>query len=151
MVAYTRITFGDVCGMDGTRIRSACTMGFLFVYQAKKCFQGDSCQIRKSVGCACAGNAGNVFPATDFKGKRELAIPTCIKTRASRNFTCNFTYLVRGPWKLDCGRSCIIYEVLYCHDIKRSCFMWMRFIEIFATVFLKQNESIDINVHTLQL
>ena len=27
-----------------------------------------SCQIRKIAGCACAGNAGNVFPATDFKG-----------------------------------------------------------------------------------
>ena len=24
-------------------------------------------QIRKIVGCACAENAGNVFPATDFK------------------------------------------------------------------------------------
>ena len=24
-------------------------------------------QIRKIAGCACAGNAGNVFPATDFK------------------------------------------------------------------------------------
>ena len=23
-----------------------------------------SCQIRKIAGCACAGNAGNVFPAT---------------------------------------------------------------------------------------
>ena len=29
-----------------------------------------SYQIRKIAGCACAGNAGNVFPATDFKGKR---------------------------------------------------------------------------------
>ena len=27
-----------------------------------------SYQIRKIAGCACAGNAGNVFPATDFKG-----------------------------------------------------------------------------------
>ena len=27
-----------------------------------------SYQIRKIVGCACAGNAGNVFPDTDFKG-----------------------------------------------------------------------------------
>ena len=26
-----------------------------------------SYQIRKIVGCACAGNAGNVFPATDFE------------------------------------------------------------------------------------
>ena len=27
-----------------------------------------SYQIRKIAGCACAGNAGNVFPATDFNG-----------------------------------------------------------------------------------
>ena len=33
-----------------------------------------SCQICKIAGCACAGNAGNVFPA--------LAIPTCITARA---------------------------------------------------------------------
>ena len=29
--------------------------------------------IRKIAGCACAGNAGNIFPATDFKGNRLLA------------------------------------------------------------------------------
>ena len=29
-----------------------------------------SYQIRKIVGCACARNAGNIFPATDFKGNR---------------------------------------------------------------------------------
>ena len=74
-------------------------------------------QICKIAGCACAGNAGNVFPATDFKENRWLAIPTCITARASR--TCRdacrdrypavtgktlpacatriFTYLVRGP------------------------------------------------------
>ena len=38
-----------------------------------------SCQIRKIAGCACAGNAGNVFP--HYRG---LAIPTCITARASR-------------------------------------------------------------------
>ena len=27
-------------------------------------------QIRKIASCACTGNAGNVFPATDFKGSR---------------------------------------------------------------------------------
>ena len=82
-----------------------------------------SCQIRKSVGCACAENAENVFPATDFKGNHKLAIPTCITARASRTCrdacrdrqpamagenvpgipgTCatrSFTYLARGPWK----------------------------------------------------
>ena len=36
------------------------------------------CHIRKIVVCACAGNAGNVFPATDFKGNRQLAITACI-------------------------------------------------------------------------
>ena len=29
-----------------------------------------SCQICKIAGCACAENAGNVFPAPDFKGTR---------------------------------------------------------------------------------
>ena len=24
----------------------------------------------QNCGCACAGNAGNIFPATDFKGNR---------------------------------------------------------------------------------
>ena len=37
-----------------------------------------SYQIHKIAGCACAGYAENVFPATDFKGNRSLAIPTCI-------------------------------------------------------------------------
>ena len=35
------------------------------------------CQIRKIAGCACAGNAGNVFSR-----HRGLAIPTCITARA---------------------------------------------------------------------
>ena len=40
-----------------------------------------SYEIRKIVGCTCAGNAGNVFPAADFKGNRLLAIPVCITAR----------------------------------------------------------------------
>ena len=43
-----------------------------------------SCQMCKIAGFACAGNAGNVFPATDFRGNRWLAIPACITARASR-------------------------------------------------------------------
>ena len=43
-----------------------------------------SYQIGKIAGCACAGNVGNVFPANDFKGNPQLAIPACIKARASR-------------------------------------------------------------------
>ena len=43
-----------------------------------------SYQIRKIVGCVGTGNAGNVFPVTDFKGNHQLAIPACIAARASR-------------------------------------------------------------------
>ena len=43
-----------------------------------------SYQIRKIAGCACAGNAGNVLPAADFKAHHYLAIPACITARASR-------------------------------------------------------------------
>ena len=39
-------------------------------------------------GCAYAGNAKNVFPATDFRGNHTLAIPACITARASR--TCRY-------------------------------------------------------------
>ena len=41
-----------------------------------------SYQMRNIVGCACAGNAGIVFPSTDFKGNCWLAIPVCITARA---------------------------------------------------------------------
>ena len=84
-------------------------------------FPWASCQIPIIANCACAGNAGNVFPH-----HRGLAIPTCITARASRTCrdacrdrwlavpfevgggenvpgilgacaTRNFTYLVKGP------------------------------------------------------
>ena len=84
--------------------------------------QWASYQISKIVGCACAWNAGNGFPATDFKGKplvsnigmhhgtRVTHVPWCM----SGSLTCgggenipgipgacvtsNFAYLARGPW-----------------------------------------------------
>ena len=51
-------------------------------WQAK---QWASCHIRKIADCACAGDAGNVFPC-----HRGLAIPTCITARAWR--TCRDTW-----------------------------------------------------------
>ena len=83
-----------------------------------------SCQIRKIVGCACAGNAGNVFPATDFKRKTLVSdtgmhhvtcvthVPWCMSGSLTHGdeendpgipgacATRNFTYLVRGPLPL---------------------------------------------------
>ena len=81
-----------------------------------------SCQIRKIAGCACAGNAGNVFPRRRFQrkllvsdpgmhhGKCVTHVPWCM----SGSLTCgdgenvpgipgacatrDFAYLVRGPW-----------------------------------------------------
>ena len=73
-------------------------------------------------GCACAGNAGNAFPVTAGKRSRHasrhvrharavmhagianLRFP--LKSATGENVpgipgacgTCNFTYLVRGPW-----------------------------------------------------
>ena len=43
-----------------------------------------SYHIGKLVGGACAGNAGNVFPTTDFKWDSQLAIPASITARAWR-------------------------------------------------------------------
>ena len=45
-----------------------------------------SYEICKIAGCACTGNAGNVFPATNFKGNRLLAILAFITARASRTW-----------------------------------------------------------------
>ena len=41
-------------------------------------------RIRKIAGCACTENAGNIFPAIDFKGDRSLAIPACITVHVWR-------------------------------------------------------------------
>ena len=81
-----------------------------------------SYQIRKIAGCACAGNAGNVFPAADFQGNRLVSFPdmhhgTCVTHvpwLISESLTyvggenvpgipgaCanhNFAYLAWGPW-----------------------------------------------------
>ena len=57
----------------------------LMAFPWLRAFLWASYQIQKIVGCACAGNAGNVFPATDLKGNHYLAIPACITARAVRH------------------------------------------------------------------
>ena len=86
--------------------------------------QWTSYQIRKIAGCACAGNAGNVFPRHRLKRKPLVSDPdmhhgTCVThepccmsgslTRGRGNVpgipgACaklNLTYLARGPWQLE--------------------------------------------------
>ena len=83
-------------------------------------FPRASYQIRKIAGCTCTGDAGNVFPATDFQGYRLVSYPgmhhgTCVTYvpwcmtgsltyggRENVSGACanrNFKYLARGPWK----------------------------------------------------
>ena len=73
----------------------------------------------KIAGCACAGNAGNVFPATAGKRSRHASSRTCrdacwdgqlaaffevgggqtVPGIPNACATPNFTYLARGPWE----------------------------------------------------
>ena len=74
-------------------------------------------QIRKIVGCECAGTAGNVFPRRRLQMEPLVSDPCVRDARAmmhvrivypqwqgkrSRHSRCmrtrNFTYLARGPW-----------------------------------------------------
>ena len=95
-----------------------------------------SCQIGKLAGCACAGNAGNVFPPPTWKETHQLAIPVCITARASRTCRdacrdryptgrgkrsrhsrriCNPQFYVPGKrpmsYILDCSISCLYYFI----------------------------------------
>ena len=86
------------------------------------CVQWASCQIRKIAGCACAGNAGNVFPRRQLQmkplvnypsmhhGTCVTHVPWCMSGSLFRGggenvpgipgacTTRNFTHLARGPY-----------------------------------------------------
>ena len=83
-----------------------------------------SCQIRKIAGCACAGNAENIFPRGRLQRKLLVSdpdmhhgtcvthVPWCMSGSLNRGggenapgipgacATHNITYLARGPWQL---------------------------------------------------
>ena len=87
--------------------------------------QWASCQIRKIAGCACAGNAGNVFPTYRLQRKPQVSdpgmhhgtcvthVPWCMSESLIRGggenvpgipgacATRNFAYLARGPWPIN--------------------------------------------------
>ena len=91
-----------------------------------------SCQIRKIAGCACAGNAGNVFPTYRLQRKPQVSdpgmhhgtcvthVPWCMSESLIRGggenvpgipgacATRNFAYLARGPSPINlfnCSKS----------------------------------------------
>ena len=58
-------------------------MQYFLLMWSIKVTQWASCQIRKNTGCACAGNAGNVFPRRQFQRKLLYSDPgmhhgTCV-------------------------------------------------------------------------
>ena len=74
-----------------------------------------SYQIRKISSYACAGNAGKVFLATNFKGNHYLAIPTCIKARAAMHVG-----IAKPRWRGKRSRhSRRMRNSQYCVSVKR--------------------------------
>ena len=85
----------------------------LRIWSAKLRSSRASYPIRKIACCACAGNAGNVFPATDFKwnlvsdsgmhhGTCVTHVPWWLTRGGGENVsgacaTHNLAYLIRGP------------------------------------------------------
>ena len=111
----------------------------------------------QNYGCACAGNAGNVFPVTAGKRSRHASRHVrharavkhagiankrfALKSAAGENVpgipgacaTCNFTYLVRGPYlslspmESRCVRSNYIY-------IKQRVWLHIHVLILFKTL-----------------
>ena len=87
---YCKPPIGHIREKDNSRLvynesipkHSGCTYIFLLPKIVWMIYQWASYQIRKIAGCACTGNAGNVFPATNFNRNRLLMIPACITARA---------------------------------------------------------------------
>ena len=119
-----------ICPLDNLYTIKA-KFALICIMNVQSLVQWVSYQICKIACCACAGNAGNVFPATDFKGIPLVRDPgmhhgTCVMpwcmsgllTGAGREnvpgipgayATRNFTYLARGPWVLEAQRSCLMH------------------------------------------
>ena len=97
--------------------------------------QWASCQIRKIAGCACAGNAGKVFPRGRLQRKLLVSdpdmhhgtcvthVPWCMSGSLNRGggenvpgipgacASRNITYLARGPLRASARASCQIRKI----------------------------------------
>ena len=107
----------------------------------------------RNCGCACAGDAGNVFPITAGERSRHASrhvrharavmhagianyrFP--LKSAAGENVpgipgacaTCNFTYLVRGPWH----KATENYIQLLCFGFLQGCHFFPMILFIYFT------------------
>ena len=116
-------------------------------------------------GCTCAGNCGNVFPATDFKRKPLVNdpgthhgtcvthVPCCISgshTSGGREnvlgipsacATHNSTYLVRSP----CVLLRLFLVIEKCQPRRLSQFYWQFQNALMARLMLRSTEATDIS------
>ena len=90
--------------------------------------------VHKISGRACAGNDGNVFPATVFKENRELAIPACITawplsvqkpTGRKTNWTCYLLFLhmdnmIHIMWVTSWRCGCLVTWLCFKHQVTRQ-------------------------------
>ena len=102
----------------------------------------------QNCGCACAGNAGNVFPVTAGKQSRHASrhvrhagavmhtgianLRYPLKSAAGENVpgipgacaTCNFTYLVRGPCNVTTSNLILLIQCKISVPVAKPC--WSR-------------------------
>ena len=69
-----------------------------------------SYQIRKIANCACTGNAGNVFPDTDFKGNRVMHVPWCMSGSLTRGKRSQHSRRMRNPWFYVSGKRPMVHN-----------------------------------------
>ena len=90
-----------------------------------------SFQIQKIAGCACAGNAGYVFPATYVKGNRQLTISACITARAWR--TCRDAFGIANSRSRG-KRSRRMRNPQFCVSGKRLIFCCVAVLALWSSV-----------------
>ena len=121
-ILVRRRLYIEACPASTKQVSRNCSMSYFGMHWNPFCHPMGLLPDTQNCECACAGNAGNVFPVTAGKRSRHaswhvrharavmhagianLRIP--LKSAAGENVpgipgacaTCKFTYLVRGPW-----------------------------------------------------
>ena len=118
-----------------------------------------SCQMRKITGCACAGNAGNVFPAT--AGLRSRHAPRHVRHARTSGFLWSrwrgkrfrhsrrmrnlyFSYLVRSPWTGFIAWTMAPYVIVYlCFQLIDNSLVYVHVLNHEVTVRIIKTHSVN--------